>query len=167
MNARAIISSLLPAGLLLMTVACGREEEAPRTSIVSADSGAPMANMPHGNHDPKYGGVVMMNGELHFEMVAKPDGSYKVYFSDYARRELPASSVSNVSLAIKRPGFRAEPVDMRISATGEYWEGQGGSVDDKDTDIRVNFTYQGKPLFTDLPFFVPSAAKAVTTSSPK
>jgi len=161
MRSRAFITSILSAGWLLVT-GCSREAEAPRTTI-TADASAPGGVMQHGNHNPKYGGVVMMNGDLHFEVVAKPDGSYALYFSDYARRDLPASLVSNVMLAIKRPGYRAEHVDLHISSTGEDWEGHGGSVDDKDTDIRVNYTYQGRSVYTDMPFFVPSAPNATSS----
>ncbi len=161
MNHRNLVLSFLAAGALVACSSCGREDEAPRTSISAADpGGAPIGNMPHGNHDPKYGGVVLMNGEMHFEMVANPEGTYTLYFSDYARRELPASAVSDVRLAIKRPGFRAEPVDMHISRTGESWEGRSGSVDDKDTDIRIFYTYQGKPCTSDMPFFAAAAQKA-------
>jgi len=161
MKYRTLATSFFAAAMLLASSGCGREEEAPRTSINPSDpGGAPVGNMAHGNHDPKYGGVVLMNGELHFEMVAKAEGSYSVYFSDFARRELPASVVSGLKLAIKRPGFRAEPVDMQISPTGENWQGRSGSVDDKDTDIRVMFTYQGKPATSDMPFFAAGAQKA-------
>jgi len=156
-----LVGCLLATGVLIASSGCGREEDAPRTSINVADTGgAPMGNMPHGNHDPKYGGVVLMNGELHFEMVAKAEGTYTVYFSDFARRELPASAVSGLTLAIKRPGFRAEPVEMQISSNGESWEGRSGSVDDKDTDIRISYTYQGKLCTSDMPFFAAGAQKA-------
>ena len=112
-----------------------------------------MAGMAHGNHNPKFGGVVLMNGELHLEVVAKEDGNYTVYFSDPARQDLPASVVSDVKLSIKRPGFRGEPVDMKISDTGDSWEGKGGFVDNHDTMLSVSFLAQGKQCTSDMPFF--------------
>src|SRR5215469_15559583 len=113
--------------IVLLTVLAGcSAESAPRTAIGAADaSAAPIPGMAHGNHNPKYGGVVLMNGDLHFEIVAKDDGHYTVYFSDAARRELPATAVSNVKLSIHRPGFRGEPVEMKVSDNGEYWQGSG------------------------------------------
>jgi len=94
-----------------------------------------------------------MNGDLHFEIVAKDSGDYRVYFSDAARRELPATSVSKVRLSIRRPGFRGEPVDMKVSDNGEYWVGKGGNVDDKGTDLQIFFDNQGEPRTSDMPFF--------------
>ena len=146
---------------LLLASGCSRESAAPRTSIGPLDaSAAPVAGMTHGNHIPKYGGVVLMNGDLHFEIVTKEDGSCKVYFSDAARRELPASAVSDVKLSIQRPGYRGEPVDMKISDNGEYWAGKGGFVDNKETDLQIFFNYQGQPKTSDMPFFAAEAMKA-------
>jgi len=103
-----------------------------------------------------------MNGDLHFEIVAKDDGHYTVYFSDAARRELPATAVSNVKLSIHRPGFRGEPVDMKVSDNGEYWQGQGGNVDDKETTLQIFFDYQGETRTSDMPFF--AAAQTLNTA---
>ena len=50
---------------------------------MSGMAGMPgMAGMAHGNHNPKYGGTVLMNGDMHFEVVLNRDGTYHVYFSD-------------------------------------------------------------------------------------
>jgi hypothetical protein len=144
----------------LILSACG-DGAAPRTSISSAEASTVSApGMAHGNHNPKYGGVVLMNGDLHFEIVAKEDGSYSVYFSDAARRELPASAVSNARLSIHRPGFRGEPVELKISGNGEYWEGKGGFVDDHETTLQIFFDFQGQPRTSDMPFFAAEAMKA-------
>jgi hypothetical protein len=150
--------------LFLIAIAVGLwgcdSKPAPRTAIAASDSGAPVPGMVHGNHNPKYGGVVLMSGDLHFEIVDDESGRYAVYFSDAARNELPASAVSNVRLTIERPKFRGEPVDMKISDTGERWEGMGGSVDDRDTDLRIDFNYQDKPYTSDMPFFAGKPQKA-------
>jgi hypothetical protein len=147
---RAFVAVCLVAGLVVLT-GCSREAPAPRTVIAASD--APATGMAHGNHDPKYGGFVLMNGEMHMEIVAKEDGRYTVYFSDAARRELPATVVSDVKLGITRTGFRAEPVDLKISDTGESWEGKGGFVDDRDATLKITFLYQGKLCTSDMPFF--------------
>src|ERR1700693_5616691 len=90
---------VLALAAMIAANACSREKTAPRTSINPMDAtAAPVAGMAHGNHNPKYGGVVLMNGDLHFEVVAKAEGSYTVYFSDATRQELPASAVSDVRL---------------------------------------------------------------------
>jgi hypothetical protein len=148
-------------GGVLIAGGCDREKAIPRTSISPVDaSDAPVAGMAHGNHNPKYGGVVLMNGDLHFEVVAKEEGHYTLYFSDAARRELPASVVTGVHLAVKRPGFRAEGVDLNVDPSGDSWVGTGGSVDDRNTDLRISFTYQGQQIATEIPFFAAQAQKA-------
>jgi hypothetical protein len=153
--------SLLLLSVIAFIGGCDHEKAIPRTAINPTDSSdAPIAGMAHGNHNPKYGGVVLMNGELHFEVVAKEDGHYAVYFSDAARRELPASVVSQVHLAVKRPGFRAEGVDLNMDPSGESWVGSSGSVDDHNTDLRIMFTYQGQQVATEIPFFAAQAQKA-------
>jgi hypothetical protein len=147
--------------LFICAAACSRESAAPRTSISAMDaSAATVAGMPHGNHIPKFGGVVLMNGDLHFEVVARESGDVKIYFSDAARRELPASAVSAVKASIQRPGLRGEPVDLKISSDGEYWTGRGGFVDNKDTDLQIFFSYQGQQRTSDMPFFAAEAMKA-------
>jgi hypothetical protein len=147
-------------GLIVAATGCSREKDPPRTAINPADSGgAPVSGMAHGNHNPKYGGVVLMNGDLHFEVVANADGHYALYFSDAARQELPASSVSGVTLGIKRPGFRVETVDMKINDTGESWIGASGSVDDRNTDIYISYSFQGNRCTSSMPFFAAEAQK--------
>ncbi len=146
-------------GFAVILAACG-DSAAPRTAISPMDASAvSVPGMAHGNHNPKYGGVVLMNGDLHFEIVAKDDGDYTVYFSDAARRELPASAVSNARLCIQRPGFRGEPVELKISDNGEYWEGKGASVSDKETTLQIMFDFQGQPRTSDMPFFAAQAMK--------
>jgi hypothetical protein len=150
-----ILASLVFTGAVLSS-SCSNGKAAPHTTITAADAaatGAPIAGMAHGNHNPKYGGVVLMNGELHLEVVAKEDGNYTVYFSDAARQEMPASVVSDLKISIKRPGFRGEPVDMKISDTGDNWVGKGGFVDDHETMLSVSFMNQGKQCTSDMPFF--------------
>ena len=71
--------------LLLLAAVClsacgrgaGQREVAPNVSPAPANPG-PSATVPHGNHDPKYGGVVLMNGDLHFEVVLGRDGTHRV-----------------------------------------------------------------------------------------
>ncbi len=145
---RYLLCTLSAAALAL--TGCSDDRPAPRT--VLATNSAPSPGMTHGNHDPKYNGVVMMTGDLHVEVVANHDGYYKVYFSDAARQELPASAVKELKVGVGRPGFRAEPVPMKINETGENWEGKGGSVNEADVDLLVSFTYQGELRHTNLPF---------------
>jgi hypothetical protein len=109
--------------------------------------------VPHGNHDPKYGGVVLMNGDLHFEVVLRRDGRHQVYFSDAIREELPASIASNVDVTVTRPRAAPETVPLHIDESGESWIGRGGPVDDPaQTTARIAFTVQATPYWIDVPF---------------
>jgi hypothetical protein len=163
MNRTHFFASCFLVGAIFASSCSSTNAAPPRTTITAADaaaSGAPVAGMAHGNHNPKYGGVVLMNGELHLEVVAKEDGNYTVYFSDAARQDLPASVVSDLHISIKRPGFRGEPVDMKISDSGDSWEGKGGFVDNHDTMLSVSFTSQGKQCTSDMPFFAAEDMKS-------
>lgn len=140
-------------GALAMLSACSEEPAAPRTVIAANSESAPnAAGMAHGNHDPKFKGVVMMTGTVHLEVVANRDGNYQIYFSDEARQELPAAVVKDLKLSAIRPGIRGEPVEMKVSDTGERWEGKGGNVSESESSILISFTYQGERLSTDIPF---------------
>lgn len=147
----ALLVSVL--GGLAMLTACSEEPAAPRTVIAANSESAPnAAGMAHGDHDPKFNGVVMMTGHLHLEVVANRDGYYQIYFSDEARQELPAGAVKDLKLSAIRPGIRGEPVEMKVNDTGDHWEGKGGNVSESESSILVSFTYQGERLSTDIPF---------------
>jgi hypothetical protein len=111
--------------------------------------------VPHGNHDPKYGGVVLMNGDLHFEAVLRRDGRYQVYFSDATRAELPAAIASSVTVTVTRASGAPEAIDLHIDESGECWTGQGRAVDDPAPSARIAYTAKSspeKPYWIDMPF---------------
>jgi hypothetical protein len=111
--------------------------------------------VPHGDHNPHHGGIVMMKGEdLHYEVVLDPSGrSYRVYLTDALREELPAAAASDVALTIKRPGAADERVALRIDDTGESWIGSGQPVGDPaKATVRVAFSIRNEPYWIDLPF---------------
>jgi hypothetical protein len=113
------------------------------------------AAVPHGNHDPKYGGVVLMNGDLHFEVVLRRDGRHEVYFSDATRAELPAAIASSVTVKVTRAEGAPETIDLHIDESGEYWAGQGRRVDGPAPAARIAYTSKSspdKPYWIDLPF---------------
>ncbi len=156
---------VLTLAALALASSCTREKPAPRTGAAAPDSGgAPVSGMAHGNHIPKYGGVVLMHGDMHLEIVAREDGRITVYFSDAARRELPASVVSDVRVTIQRPGFRrGEQVEMKINDAGECWEGLAGYVQDHDADLTITYMFHGEFQQSDMPYF---AAQTQTDLSP-
>ena len=158
--------------------ACSRDRaadlSAPVTTPapVTSGNGSSMAGMPgmsgmaHGNHNPKYGGTVLMNGDMHFEVVLNRDGTYHVYFSDAARNDLPASMASNVVITVTRPGGTPEPVSLKIDDAGESWVGRGAPVKETDATARIAYSFQGKPYWIDLPFSVQDAAARAAQAAP-
>jgi hypothetical protein len=141
----------------VLAASCDRDaRDAPKPAAQpAAAAGAPAqagAAVPHGDHNPKYGGVVLMNGDLHFEAVLSRDGRHRVYFSDAVRSELPAATASGVSVTVTQKGQPPETVALQIDDSGESWVGQGRRVEDPAASARVAYTAYGKPYFIDVPF---------------
>jgi hypothetical protein len=115
---------------------------------------ASASSVPHGDHNPHHGGVVMMKGDLHYEVVLDPTGrSHQVYFTDAVRDDLPASLASQVSITIRRAGQPDEVIPLRIDDVGESWIGSGRAVEDRTrTTARVEFTAGAEPYWIDMPF---------------
>lgn len=145
----------LVAGCACLAAACS---DAPRdTPVLAAQPAAGAAvpapaTVPHGDHNPRYGGVVLMNGDLHFEVVLRRDGRHQVYFSDAVRTELPAAIASAVTVTVTRPGRAPESIPLTIDDSGESWIARGRPVDDATATARVAYTAYGKPYWIDVPF---------------
>ena len=137
--------------------AAGCGEEVAPGAITAETATAPIippeGAMGHGTHDSKHAGVVLMSGEMHFEVVLNPAGKYRVYFSDAARNDLPASIASVATITVTRPGGDTpEPITLKIDESGESWIGEGRPVENLETMARISYTAQGKPYWIDLPF---------------
>jgi hypothetical protein len=113
------------------------------------------SSVPHGDHNPHHGGIVMMKGDdLHYEVVLDPSGrEYHVYFTDAVREELPAAVASDVALTIKRDSESDENVGMQIDDAGESWVGHGRPVAKPDnTTVHLGFSMRHESYWIDLPF---------------
>jgi hypothetical protein len=139
--AGAVAGGILAAG-------CGGETTPP---AVEAEPAAA-----HGDHSPHHGGVVMMKGDLHYEVVLEPSGRYRIYFSDARRQDLPASTAMHASITVARKDAPPEGVALQIDEAGESWIGQGQPVaDPAATTARIAYTLRGEdPYWIDLPFDV-------------
>ena len=150
---RGVVAAI--AACACLAAACGRgADDAPVVAAQPAatTSTSPASATPHGDHNPHFGGLVLMNGDLHFEVVLGRDGRHRVYFSDAVRSELPAATASGVTVTVKQKDRPPETVALHIDDTGESWMGSGGSVDDPAAAARVAYTAYGKPYFIDVPF---------------
>jgi len=107
---------------------------------------------PHGDHSPHQGGVVLMSGDVHYEVVMRPSGRYEVWFTDAVRTELPASVASHVRVVVTRPSGPVETVPLAIDESGESWVGQGQPVSGEGVMVKVAFDLRGTPGEVEMPF---------------
>jgi hypothetical protein len=140
---------------LAVAVGCSsREEPSATTDPVAAPAQAAAAGtVPHGDHNPHHGGIVLMKGDLHFEVVPDAGGHHRLYFTDAARADLPAAVAQTVSLTIHRPDGTDEIVSMHIDEAGESWEAAARPLDRPDaTTLRIAFTLRhDQPYWIDVP----------------
>jgi hypothetical protein len=142
---------------LALGAACSSPPSPPGTDVARGNAApapapTPMATMPHGDHRPHHGGLVLMDGDLHFEVVFDSGGHHRVYLSDAVRNELPASAVSQVTITVLRPGDAPpEPLTLHVDDYGESWVADGRPVDRTDSRAVVSLTYQGAPYEIELP----------------
>ena len=137
-----------------LAAACSHGPDTTPPQLIQTGAAAPAAGeaVPHGDHNPHFGGLVLMNGELHFEVVLGRDGSARVYFSDATRNELPAATASGVTITVTTKSQAPETVPLHIDESGESWTGRGHPVTDPNATARIAYTAHGKPYFIDVPF---------------
>lgn len=144
------IAVLLTIGAL--AAACGRDHaEARMASSAPAAQASAAAPIPHGDHNPHFGGIVLMNGDLHFEVVMRRTGEYRVYFSDAVRAELPAATASDVTMTVTEKGRGPETIRLSIDEGGESWIGHGRAIEAAEATARVAYSFHGEPYFIDVP----------------
>lgn len=113
---------------------------------------------PHGDHSPHHGGIVLMTGELHYEVVIDANGKHSVWFSDAVREDLPASVASKVEMTVMRPQAPAELLALSIDESGESWVAAGRPVAGNDVMVKLTFVARGEPFEVEIPY-VPRAQR--------
>jgi hypothetical protein len=151
------------AAVALVAAGCSdgpaRDAAAPAAVVASADPEHEGLTEPHGDHTPHRGGMVLMNVDVHYEVVLARDGRHQVWFSDAVRNELPASVASGVTITITRPGEPPEVLALAIDGSGESWVASGRPVTGDDAYVKVAYSLQGEPHEVELPF-VPGTTPA-------
>ena len=126
-----------------------------RQTVANARNVAPASDsawtIAHYDHRPRHGGLVLMNGDTHFEVVLDNKGSYSVYFSSGVRAPLPASIASEVRIAVIPTGRPRETIAMETDPTNSHWDGRGTPIDDPNTIVRVGYTAETAPYWIDVP----------------
>lgn len=107
---------------------------------------------PHGDHSPHHNGIVLMNGELHYEVVLSPEGRHQVWFSNAVREDLPASIARDVTMTVTRPKEPDEKLALEIDDAGESWVARGRPITTGETMVKLSYSVQGQPLEIEIPF---------------
>jgi hypothetical protein len=119
-----------------------------RQSVSAAPSRVePGATVPHMDHSPRHGGLVLMRGDTHFEVVLNGNGQCQVYFTDATRTELPASFASDVDVGLATLDGARQSVPFQIDPDGKTWIGQLKMPKDSQAIVRVTYTAQGEPPY--------------------
>jgi hypothetical protein len=141
---------------MVLISACSQPAPArPATNATPPDAQHAGITTPHGDHSAHHGGLVLMNGELHYEVVFDRDGQHRVWFSDAVREDLPASIARDVTMIVSRPGAPVETLALQIDDAGESWVAHGRPVDNDKTMVKVSYVMQGNPHDVEIPFLIP------------
>jgi hypothetical protein len=146
------------AVIAVVALSCASPEQPSTTADASpkpADSQHAGITTPHGDHTPHHGGMVLMQGELHYEVVLDPKGRHAVWFSDAVREDLPASVATRVEMAVARPNAPAEMLTLAIDDSGESWVASGQPLAGNDIMVKLIFTARGEPHEIEIPYVAP------------
>lgn len=130
------------------------------TAASSGDAQHAGITTPHGDHSPHHGGLVLMNGETHYEVVMRPEGRVELWLSDAIREDLPASLASGVQVRITLGNGQTRDLAMALDESGESWAGTGPPFPaDPSTTVKLTYTLKGEPHEVEIPY-TPSTAPA-------
>ncbi|MCC7126478.1 MAG: hypothetical protein IT178_16635 [Acidobacteria bacterium] len=154
---RSRVVTLLAGPLLATMIGCG--QSAPPAPIAAKAPERPNdpqhagITEPHGDHSPHHGGLVLMNGDVHYEVVMDPSGKYALWFSDELREDLPATIATNVRLVVTRAKGPEESVALTLDDAGESWIGQGRPITaEENAIVKVSYDLRGEPHEVEIPF---------------
>jgi hypothetical protein len=141
------------ATVLLLT-SCGREAAPPpeQPPTMPNDAQHQGITTPHGDHTPHHGGLVLMNGELHYEVVLDRSGAHRIWFTDAIREDLPASIAREVTMVVTRPNAPPETLALEIDEAGESWIAHGEPIEGEGVMVKVSYTVQGSPHEVEIPY---------------
>jgi hypothetical protein len=140
---------------LVFSAGCMDDPRPPQTASASSapkDAQHQGITTPHGDHSPHHGGLVLMNGELHYEVILSPEGRHQVWFSNAVREDLPASIARDVTMIVTRPKEPDEKVSLEIDDAGESWLARGRPITTGETMVKLSYTVQGQPHEIEVPF---------------
>lgn len=115
--------------------------------------------LPHHDHSSRRGGLVLMNGNDHFEVIVDFGGNHAVLFSDEYREPLPASAIQRATLTVVRSGEPDEALALQPGENG-LWTVAGRKIEAKQVDVTVSYLRSGSenPYSIDLTIDAPKPA---------
>jgi hypothetical protein len=139
-------------GLAVFAAACSSKAPEAPVEVVKkpADSQHAGITTPHGDHSPHHGGMVMMNGDMHYEILLDHAGKHRLWFSDSVREELPASVASNVVMVVTPKMGANETFALKIDDTGESWVADGHPLASGDV-VKLTYSVKGEPFEVEIP----------------
>jgi hypothetical protein len=140
------------AVVLLCATACSPKpaDAPPAETKKPADAQHAGITTPHGDHLPHHGGMVMMNGDMHYEVVFDKAGKHRIWFSDAVREELPASIASNVVMVVTPKMGAVETFALKIDDSGESWVADGQPLASGDL-VKITYSVRGEPVEIEIP----------------
>lgn len=153
-SSRRLLTGVLP---LVLMAACSAPAEPPSvdTTPKPVDPQHLGITTPHGDHSPHRGGMVLMNGEVHFEVVLDPGGRHRLWFTDAIREDLPASIASDVLMIVTRQAASPERLALTIDESGESWVASGQPIAAGDVMVTVSYLLRREPYEIEIPFTIP------------
>ena len=138
--------------LLLGVTSCSSKPSEPPPEMVKKPADAQHSGIttPHGDHSPHHGGMVMMNGDMHYEVVFDKAGKHRIWFSDAVREELPASIASNVVMVVTPKMGAVETFALKIDDSGESWVADGQPLASGDI-VKISYAVRGEPVEVEIP----------------
>lgn len=141
-----------------ITAACARPAPpAPEAAKKPVDAQHANITTPHGDHSAHHGGLVLMNGEVHYEVVLERGGKHRIWFSDAVREDLPASLAAKVAMTVSRKGAPDEVLALAIDDSGESWVAAGTPVAPGEVMVKVTYRLRGEPFEIEIPFTIPAS----------
>lgn len=137
---------------MVLACACSSKPAEQPPAVAQKPKDAQHANIttPHGDHSPHHGGLVMMNGEVHYEVVFDQAGRHRIWFSDAVREDLPASIASDVVMVVTPKMGAAETFALKIDDSGESWVADGHPLAGGDM-VKVTYQLRGEPFEIEIP----------------
>ena len=141
----------LVLGFTVLVAACSKPPEQKAEPVKKpVDAQHAGITTPHGDHSAHHGGLVLMNGEVHYEVVFDQSGKHRVWFSDAVREDLPASIASNMVMVVTPKMGATETFALTIDDSGESWVADGHPLAGGDM-VKLSYQLRGEPYEIEIP----------------